>query len=147
MAAPPVYIDDCVDYQLVAYLQARGFSATHVLDQGMRGADDDTQLGFATRQGWALLTTNSREFNRRHAAWRQQGRTHAGLLTLPQKAFPLLRLRGAMMLDWIALESAYASQSMLWRWVDCQNWLLGAGHLPGHTLSEVRFAYGQALEP
>jgi hypothetical protein len=147
MAAPPIYIDECVDYQLVAYLQARGFTATHVLDQSMRGADDDTQLEFATLQGWALLTTNSREFNRRHATWRQQGKTHGGLLTLPQKARPLVQLRAALMLDWIALEFPQPPPSPLWRWVDCQNWLLGAGYLPGYTAPELRFACGQAPLP
>jgi hypothetical protein len=128
-------------------LQARGFSATHVLDQSMRGADDDAPLEFARQQGWALLTTNSREFNRRHATWRQQRRTHAGLLTLPQKPLPLLQLRAAMMLDWIALESAQRPPSPLWRWVDGQNSLLGAGYLRGYTLSELRFACGHVPAP
>ena len=56
IAAPPVYLDECVDYHLVAALRARGFVVRSALDHRMMHIDDEAQLTFATANGWMLLS-------------------------------------------------------------------------------------------
>ncbi len=59
MAAPPIYLDECVDYHLVGALRARGFIVSSALDHRMVQIDDEAQLAFATAQGWMLLSSET----------------------------------------------------------------------------------------
>lgn len=74
MAAPPIYLDECVDYHLVGALRARGFIVSSALDHRMVQIDDEAQLAFATAQGWMLLSHNERDFRRLHQASQGRGR-------------------------------------------------------------------------
>src|SRR5437870_1092779 len=118
MAAPPAYLDECIHYRLVSLLRARGFTVTHVDDEQTKGYDDDQQLEYATRHQWVFVTQNQGEFYRRHLTWQQLGRQHSGLVLVPQSRLPLLALRVALLLDWLAVGSF--GQSPLARWGDLQ---------------------------
>ena len=56
MAAPPVYLDECVHHDLVEALRQLGFQATSALDEGMLQLDDESQLAFTTSHGWVIFT-------------------------------------------------------------------------------------------
>ena len=58
MTAPRVYLDECVDCELVPRLGQRGFVVTTAVAEGMVGATDPEQLAYATQLGWAILTHN-----------------------------------------------------------------------------------------
>jgi hypothetical protein len=80
MAAPPAYLDECIDHYIVAPLQSRGFDVRHVNDEHTNGYSDEQPLEYATQHGWVFITQNQREFRRRHRDWLLQGRAHAGLI-------------------------------------------------------------------
>ena len=130
MAAPPVYLDECVHHDLVGALRPRGFTATSALDEGMLQLDDESQLAFATARGWVLLTYDYRDFLRLHHEFRRRGQAHGGILILPRRAeFELRLLRAAMMLDWLDTLADYRSR--LLRWGALQQLLIGGHRLPG----------------
>ena len=83
MAAPPVYLDECVHHELVGALRQRGFTATSALDEGMLQLDDESQFAFATARAWVLLTYDYRDFLRLHHEFRRRGQAHGGILILP----------------------------------------------------------------
>src|SRR5205823_8627599 len=109
MPPPPCYLDECVDQGAAQILRERGNAATTVHDHGMRGAADDEQLEFAAQRGWVLVSHNERHFLRMHRTYGAQGRSHAGILIVPETPSPRGRirlarlvLRIAMLLDWLA---------------------------------------------
>src|SRR3954447_22641745 len=116
MASLPAYLDECIDYHLLALLRARGFTVRHVDDEQTKGYDDEQQLEYATRHQWVFVTQNQREFYRRHLNWQLLGRQHSGLV--PQSRLPLLELRVALLLDWLAVRPP--APSPLARWGDLQ---------------------------
>jgi hypothetical protein len=142
MAAPPAYLDECINYHLAALLLGRGFDVRHVYDvPQMIGRDDDQQLEHATLNQWVFVSQNQWEFNRRHQAWRQQGRQHAGLILVPQCDTPILEIRVALLLDWL---SAWPpALSPLVRWCDLQP-LLARGYRVNrmYAESEIHRAIG-----
>src|SRR3954462_12169382 len=107
MTAPRVYLDECVDCELAPRLGQCGFVVTTAVAEGIVGATDPEQLAYATQLGWAILTHNRRHFPHEHHEYVRQNRPHGGIIILPQRGtFERLELRAAMMLDWIASESA-----------------------------------------
>lgn len=68
MAPPPVYLDECVDYNLADALRKRGFSVTTVFDEHTEGLDDERQLAYAASHGRcsskALVASSSRAWAR-----------------------------------------------------------------------------------
>jgi hypothetical protein len=115
MAAPPAYLDECIDYNIVALLQRRGFNVRHVYDERTTNYDDEQQLAHATRHGWVFVTHNQREFHRRHNAWLQRGSRHAGILGCPQHSDPVVvELRVAMLLDWLGVKPRAAPFLVKW---------------------------------
>src|SRR5205823_3647899 len=93
MPPPPCYLDECVDQGAAQILRERGNAATTVHDHGMRGAADDEQLEFAVQRGWVLVSHNERHFLRRHRTYGAQGRSHAGILIVPETPSPRGRIR------------------------------------------------------
>jgi len=143
MAAPPVYLDECVDRLVVEGLRQRGFDVLTALEAG-RGEDpDDAQLTYATGLDRVLLSYNRTDFRRLHATYLRLGRAHGGIILIPQ-APPVGRrqVRSAMLLDWLGTLDDYRSR--LFQWNDLQQRLLGGLRLPGYTESEVGDAIGRA---
>jgi hypothetical protein len=143
MPAPPVYLDECVDAELAVRLEQRGFAATTAEAQGTVGATDAQQLAFAVQHGWIILTHNRRHFQREHHNYLRLGRSHSGILVLPQRgSLERLEIRAAMMLDWLRAHQIQY-QSALYIWNDLQVQLTQGLQLPGYTAQELRRALGQ----
>src|SRR5215207_3017722 len=104
MAAPPAYLDECVDHDLVVALRTRGFTAHSALEQGRANLshEDELQLAFASSMGWVIVTHNERHFRALADDYRRQGRAHGGIVVLPGRPpFERLAVRATMMLDWL----------------------------------------------
>src|SRR5438067_1970547 len=122
MAAPAVYLDECVRHRLAVLLRARGIRVTTTWDERMLGASDAAQLDYATGQGLAIISHNARDFRALHRRYSQQNRSHGGIILMPYTSvLALLEVRTAMMLDWIAMQPDHRNQ--LFRWHDLQYWL------------------------
>ncbi|MBI3973299.1 MAG: DUF5615 family PIN-like protein [Chloroflexi bacterium] len=141
MAAPPAYLDECVDLTLTEGLRLRGFTVTAALDEGQLGRDDDEQILHATRHGWIIVSHNIRHFERWHRTFRSRDISHGGIILLPDTGpISRLTLRAAMMLDWIGQQDY---RSKLFKWGDLQMVLTQSFRLPGYSEDEVRHALGQ----
>jgi predicted nuclease of predicted toxin-antitoxin system len=53
------HLDEHVDPAMAAALRRHGIDVTTTIEAGLRGADDQTQLGFATSHGRVLVTHDS----------------------------------------------------------------------------------------
>jgi hypothetical protein len=53
----------------------------------MNAQTDDAQLGFAASKCRLLLTANVRDFAQLHRDWLCQGRTHSGIMLVPQQRY------------------------------------------------------------
>lgn len=83
-----LYLDeDMSRHQLVWALRARGFDVLTSFEAGMNGQSDDSQLAFAASHGRLLLTANRRDFTQLHRDWLGQGRTHCGIVLVPQQRY------------------------------------------------------------
>ncbi|MEO0458897.1 MAG: DUF5615 family PIN-like protein [Cyanobacteria bacterium P01_A01_bin.114] len=81
-----LFIDeDSMDQRLVAALRARGVEVTTVGEVSTIGFRDDEQLSLATSQGRVLYTFNVGDFCQLHRAYREQGRSHAGIIISSQE--------------------------------------------------------------
>ncbi len=142
MPVSPAYLDECRDQHLLLRLRLRGFVVASAHTENLLGADDDQQLAFAVRRGWVLISHNKRHFQRLHAAYLHQGRTHSGIVILPQTP-PLARqeLRAAMMLDWLSLLPT--PPASLYVWNDVQLWLAHGGALSGYSDDDLRLILGR----
>jgi len=141
MAAPPAYLDECVDHNLVAALRGRGFQITSALEQGRAnvGDADPAQLDFATSRGWVLISHNEIDFRRLSNHFRQQHIAHAGIIILPDRAsLGRMTIRAAMMLDWLGTMADH--RSGYFKWGQFQGLLEQGYRLPGYDEVEVRRA-------
>jgi predicted nuclease of predicted toxin-antitoxin system len=136
---PPqiVYMDECVRLSLAARLRQRGFTVRTARDEGLAGFSDRQQLAYATRQGWLIVSHNTRDFMRLH----RQIPIHTGIILLPSTNLDLQEIRAAMLLDWAA--TFPDSRSQLFRWHDLQQRLIGGMRLPDYDEGDVRLALGQ----
>src|SRR4051812_41888564 len=132
MAAPPVYLDECVDVDLATGLARRGFRATTTRAQARSGATDEAQLEFAGARGWILLSHNKRHFVRWHQTFQRQKRRHSGIIILPKSPLPRLELRAAMALDWIEQSEQLLTGRLVLR-NEIQSWLNRHGPLHGYS--------------
>lgn len=144
MPAPmTVYLDECVYRRTAQSLAARGISIITAQAVNMISASDETQLRFATANGWILLSINMQDFIRLHAAFQRNGWEHAGIITIPETFSPdRLTIRAAMMLDWINTEFP-DPQNRLLRWTDLQQRIIGGYTLEGYTDAEISLALGR----
>jgi hypothetical protein len=137
-------LDECTELDLVEALTARGYDITSIQIVGPRGAADMLVLGPATTLGRVLVTHNVRDFQVADAAFRRQGRTHSGIIGLPQtRGGPLrrLELRLTMMLDWVGTQPY---ESRLFKWGQLQPLLERRFRLPGYSEEEVSVAPGRS---
>jgi predicted nuclease of predicted toxin-antitoxin system len=136
---PPqiVYMDECVRLSLTARLRLRGFTVFTARDEGLAGLSDRQQLAYATRQGWLIVSHNTRDFIRLH----RQIPIHTGIITLPATNLNLQEIRAALLIDWAATFPDHRSR--LFRWHDLQQHLIGGLQLPGYSEEDVRLALGQ----
>lgn len=140
---PPVYADEDLDRPLTRALRDRGLDLLTTAEAGRRRAPDDQQIEHAARLGCVLLTHNGRDFRRLHNAWMAEGRSHAGIIVLPQTGPTARRaLRATMLLDWLLDQGGPVGQFAVWG--DLQSRLQRGLRVEGYTTRDVQVALGQA---
>lgn len=148
MGGLSLYLDECTDHGIIAYLITRGHTVTTAQAQGTHNDPDDAQIRYATEQGWIIVTTNRRHFYRRRHEFRQRGEPHSGIITVPQDDRDQHRfsVRCAMMASWVA--TAFSTpENILFRWSDLQT-MLHQGYQPeGFTPTEITLALGIHAPP
>jgi Domain of unknown function (DUF5615) len=83
-----LYFDeDSVNRALIRALRARGMDVTNAVDAGHAGSPDRVQLEHATADGRVLFTYNVGDFLALHTQFRQEGRSHAGLILAVQQRY------------------------------------------------------------
>jgi hypothetical protein len=79
--------EDSSQHRLIAALRSHGMDVLSSLDAGMNARDDESQLILAASQGRVLVTANVRDFVSLHRVWVEQGRSHSGVLMIPQQQY------------------------------------------------------------
>ncbi|MCA1667298.1 MAG: DUF5615 family PIN-like protein [Thermomicrobia bacterium] len=143
-----IYLDECVDHDIIPFLQARGAHIETAQGHGQRTIGDDEHLRFTAARGWVILSTNPDHFRHAHRRAAREGWTHAGIITLAPEAThqPRFFLRCAMLIDW--MERAFPdARNHLLRWSDLQMQLQHGGGLPGYDADDIAYASGQTITP
>ena len=142
MPAPPALLDEDTSRAIDRELLRRGFDVVSVHRVGPKNVDDAIVLERAIALGRVIITHNTDDYEALHAADLREGRSHPGIVCIPQLG-PLSRraLRAAMMLDWIAAQP-YASRLFVRGWLQQQ--LERGFQLPGDSADEVRQVLGRA---
>lgn len=86
----PLLLDEMMSQRIASQLIDLGHDVRCVtLDPALLGLPDDEILAAATRQGRTLVTLNVKDFVRLDTQYRAAGRSHAGLVLVSTKTFPL----------------------------------------------------------
>lgn len=81
-------VNRAVNRALIRALVARGMDVTNAIDAGHAGSPDRVQLEHATADGRVLFTYNVGDFFALHTEFRQDARSHAGLILASSSAPP-----------------------------------------------------------
>lgn len=75
-------LDEDISYRVAEGLRRRGVDAVSVHEVGRANTrlSDEAQLELAVNQGRVMVTYNRADYQALDAAWRVEGRTHAGIL-------------------------------------------------------------------
>ncbi|MCL2780325.1 MAG: DUF5615 family PIN-like protein [Actinomycetia bacterium] len=88
-ARPKLLLDEMLGGAIAEQLRARGIDATAVVaDPLLIATPDEELLGCAANQQRILVTANISDFIGIAARWRNEGRTHHGLICLHHRTFP-----------------------------------------------------------
>ncbi len=111
--------EDVMVSAIIVALRTAGIDIVTVREAGMRGRDDPSQLTFAAEQQRTVVTSNIPDLARLHAAWMQEGRSHAGMVLVPQQHFGV----GETIQRLVRLAHAFEPDGM----VDRVEYLIGWG--------------------
>jgi hypothetical protein len=81
--------DDSMDQALVRGLRARGVDVLTADEAGLIEHSDADHLGYAVSQQRVLCTYNVADFWALHGEYLAAGRSHAGLILMPQQRYGL----------------------------------------------------------
>jgi hypothetical protein len=142
-AALTIYLDECVDHDVIPHLEHRGHRVRTAQGEGTSADDDEAQVRHATRQGWVMITTNRRHFQSLHRRLQARGESHSGIIALPQDDSRPDRffLRCALLAAWI-MDAFDAPHDRLFRWTDLQLELQRGYVVPGFSADEIALALG-----
>lgn len=85
-----LYVDeDASARALVQGLRARGVDVVTAYEAHLSGADDPSQLVYASAQSRVLYTFNVGHFYRIHGDWLAQERPHAGIIVVHRQKYPV----------------------------------------------------------
>jgi hypothetical protein len=79
--------EDAMEQALVRGLRARGVDVLTAEDAGMMHRDDPDHLAYAAAEGRVLCTFNVGDFWALHSKYLTAGRTHAGIVLMPQQRY------------------------------------------------------------
>ena len=85
---PALYLDeDAMATALVMALRARGADVQTVVEAGLKGKDDQTQLEWAAANKRTLYTFNVSDFCRLHREYLDRDKEHAGIIVVPRQRY------------------------------------------------------------
>jgi hypothetical protein len=88
MSRVRLYVDeDASEAALVNALLNAGYDILTARQAATEGDDDLKQLEFAASQGRVLYTLNTADFALLHAKLLASGRSHAGIITIPEQRY------------------------------------------------------------
>lgn len=101
MAEPiKLYLDeDTISRSLIRGLRVRGVDLLTAKEAGQIGASDEEQLKFATSQGRAIFTFNTRDFVILHTKYLINQQSHTGVIVSDQVYVGLIVRRLLKLLD------------------------------------------------
>lgn len=102
-----LYLDENIDILLAALMAHRGFYATTAHAAELLGADDSTQLFYASTHGYCLVTHNLREFEQLHQSIISAGQTHAGIVIASAHNVYTLATRLVRLLDSLTADEIF----------------------------------------
>lgn len=79
--------EDATLRALIRTLTARGLDVSNAIDAGLAGLSDEKQLEYSTEAGRILYSYNIGDYYRLHSDWLRAGRSHAGLILVPQQRY------------------------------------------------------------
>ena len=83
-----LYIDeDSLHHGLLTALRVRAVDVLTVVEAGLAGQDDETQLAFATQECRVLYSANARDFDRLHGEWLNRGQDHSGMIVVHRQRY------------------------------------------------------------
>src|SRR5947207_11980163 len=74
---------------LVVALRARGADIQTVVEAGLRGREDKTQLEWAASNKRALYTFNVSDFCKLHKEYLDGSKEHAGIIVVPRQRYDI----------------------------------------------------------
>jgi hypothetical protein len=90
MASLRLYMDeDASEHAVISGLRARGVDVLTSAEANQLGTSDADQLEFAKDQGRAIYTFNASDFARLHRECLEQGRSHAGIIVIPEQRYSI----------------------------------------------------------
>ncbi len=85
-----LYMDeDAAEGAIVGALAMAGVDVLTAHQASLEGDVDLKQLEYATSQGRTIYTLNTADFASLHAAFLSSGRTHAGIITIPEQRYSI----------------------------------------------------------
>lgn len=83
-----LYLDeDATVRALIRTLAARGLDVSSAVDAGRTGLSDEEQLEHAANDGRVLYSFNVGDYYRLHTEWIEAGRSHTGIILVPQQRY------------------------------------------------------------
>ena len=79
--------EDSAQHRLIAALRSHSIDVVTSLDAGMNARDDESQLNHAVAWGRVLVSANACDFASLYGEWAEQGRSHFGVLIIPQQRY------------------------------------------------------------
>lgn len=107
-----LYLDESVPVALATVFRQHGVECLTTREAGHLGAPDEFHLSFASSEGRALFTHDTRDFLRLATAWHASHRTHAGILLAHQVPLRELILRFRAFL--LRYQESDVSNRVLW---------------------------------
>jgi uncharacterized protein DUF5615 len=81
--------EDSMSRALIRSLSARGIDVANAVDAGLSGLTDAAHLEYAAKTERVLYSFNVGDFYRLHCEWLRQGKSHAGLVLVPQQVYSI----------------------------------------------------------
>ena len=83
-----LYLDeDTMRHALVSALRARGVDLVTASEADMIHRSDMEHVEYATAHGRVVCTCNLADFTRIHAKYLSEGKSHAGIIVIPQQRY------------------------------------------------------------
>ena len=104
-----LYLDeDAMDGDLVQALRSRGVDVTTVSYEQRQGYSDDEQLRYATQEGRAIYSFNTKDYMVLHTKFLEQGLSHGGIIIGRKNRWPV----GEQMRRLLALVNTLSAEDM-----------------------------------